>query len=132
MIHPVCYWCVSGLLHTNTKGIALPLFSVLLATDTLEMASLDDRSVLLELFRATNGPSWERNDGWGTSENISTWYGVKMDDEGRVVKLELPGNNLKGEASRTRHTAVGDMANGNSLHYVSEWVVLVAIVHGLP
>ena len=95
------------------------------------MDSLDDRSVLLVLFRATNGPSWRINDGWGTSENISTWYGVKVDDDGRVVKLELPRNTLKGEPSRARHTAVGEMANGNSL-YFSEWVVFVAIVHGLP
>ena len=92
------------------------------------MDSSDDRSVLMEFFRVTNGPSWRRKHGWGTSENISTWYGVKVDDEGRVVKLDLSLNNLKGEASRARNTAVGEMANDNSLHF-SAWVVFVAIVH---
>ena len=96
----------------------------------------DDRRVLLEFLRATNGSSWWRNDGWGTNDNISTWYGVEVDDEGRVVKLNLGGNNLKGEASSAGHTAAGEMANDNSctfhsLHYVSEWGVFVAIVHGL-
>ena len=71
------------------------------------MDSSDDRSVLMEFFSATNGPSWRRNDGWGTSENISTWYGVEVDDDGRVVKLDLQRNNLTGEASRAGHTAAG-------------------------
>ena len=79
----------------------------LVAADTLEMDSLDDRRVLLEFFRATNGPSWRRNDGWGTSKSISTWYGVEVDDDGRVLKLKLRENNLTGEASRARHTAAG-------------------------
>lgn len=62
------------------------------------MASSDDRDVLLELFRATNGLSWKRNDGWNSSASISTWHGVQVDENGRVVKLDLSGNGLEGES----------------------------------
>ncbi|CAM9255058.1 unnamed protein product, partial [Choristocarpus tenellus] len=28
--------------------------------------------------------------------DLPTWYGVEVDDEGYVVKINLPKNNLKG------------------------------------
>lgn len=62
------------------------------------MNSSDDRRVLLELFRATNGPSWRVKKGWNTGESLESWHGVAVDEDGRVVKLELPSNNLRGEA----------------------------------
>lgn len=62
------------------------------------MNSSDDRRVLLELFRATGGPSWTNKEGWDTSEAISNWHGVTVDqDDGRVIKLELRRNGLQGE-----------------------------------
>lgn len=63
------------------------------------MGSSDDRSILLELFHATNGPLWERKQGWNTTANISTWIGVTVDKDGRVVKLELIENHLQGGAT---------------------------------
>lgn len=63
---------------------------------SFEMASSDNHSILLELFRATNGPSWINNRGWNTSESLSTWYGVTVDGDGHVVRLELRDNNLEG------------------------------------
>lgn len=64
------------------------------------MNSSDDRSLLLELFRATNGPSWKKIDGWDTSASVSTWNGVTVDGDGRVVKVEIRRNILQGEAHR--------------------------------
>lgn len=85
--------------YDHSRGYPTTFLS-LVAAGTLEMDSLDDRSVLLEFFRATNGPSWKINDGWDTSENVSTWYGVEVDADGRVLGLNLPDDGIKGEASR--------------------------------
>lgn len=59
-----------------------------------------DRAALMELFTATDGSSWKNKQGWGTTDDIGTWHGVTVEDDGgRVVKLDLSDNNLKG----TRH-----------------------------
>ena len=68
-----------------------------------------DRDVLLHLYRTTCGESWKYRDGWAeNAEDLSSWYGVTTDENGRVVKLELQGkeierqfrgNNLVGEMS---------------------------------
>ena len=60
-----------------------------------------DREVLLALYRTTGGPQWERNRGWNTDTDISTWYGVQVRD-GRVVGLRLFRNNLKGNVPSHR------------------------------
>lgn len=59
------------------------------------MASAD-RASLVALFRATGGTSWKRSDNWNTDADLSKWYGVKVNDQGRVVKLDLNRNNLQG------------------------------------
>lgn len=58
-----------------------------------------DRVFLMQLFRATSGSSWENSAGWGTARPLGEWYGVTVDDEGRVVKLDLQDNNLDGGLS---------------------------------
>ena len=55
-----------------------------------------DQEALTVLYRATNGPTWLRNSNWLTDAPLKDWYGVSTDEEGRVTKLELPGNELSG------------------------------------
>lgn len=55
-----------------------------------------DRAALMTFHKATGGPSWESNRGWGTSARLCDWYGVGVDYEGRVVELKLSSNNLAG------------------------------------
>lgn len=68
-----------------------------------------DRAALMALYFATNGPpektkffglvkggGWSNRNGWGTSRPIGGWYGVTVDGPGRVIKLDLRENNLKG------------------------------------
>lgn len=55
-----------------------------------------DREILVALHRATRGANWKQDDNWDTDANLSSWYGVKVDDEGHVVKLSLKYNNLQG------------------------------------
>ncbi|CAM9334472.1 unnamed protein product [Ectocarpus sp. 12 AP-2014] len=59
------------------------------------MASAD-RDALITLFHETRGAYWRDKGNWGTSEGLGTWYGVDVNDEGRVVKLSLYNNNLEG------------------------------------
>lgn len=66
-----------------------------------------DRDVLLHLYHTTGGESWKFRDGWAeNAADLSTWYGVETNEDGRVVTLELcgeyaglrvAGNNLNGE-----------------------------------
>ena len=59
------------------------------------MASAD-RDALLALFHSAGGATWGRNLNWDTDGKLSTWYGVEVNDDGRVLKLKLPANNLEG------------------------------------
>ncbi|CAN0281496.1 unnamed protein product [Scytosiphon promiscuus] len=54
-----------------------------------------DRDILLVLYRSTDGPNWTRKEGWNTGADLSEWHGVEV-YEGRVVKLSLGNNNLRG------------------------------------
>lgn len=56
-----------------------------------------DRDRLIALFQATKGNHWERNEGWNTSDDLSTWYGVTVNHRGRVERLYLRENNLRGK-----------------------------------
>lgn len=55
-----------------------------------------DRDVLVRLFQSTGGAEWERKDNWDTDTDISLWYGVKVNEQGRVVELSLVDNYLRG------------------------------------
>ena len=57
----------------------------------------EERVALVALYRATDGDSWWKNEGWCTGAPLSEWYGVEVSD-GRVVGLNLRFNNLGGEA----------------------------------
>lgn len=55
-----------------------------------------DRGALLALFGSTGGANWSEKDNWGTDADLSQWHGVLV-NEGRVVKLDLESNNLRGD-----------------------------------
>lgn len=54
------------------------------------------RTALIALYRSAGGANWTRRDNWDTDADLSEWYGVKVDDLGRVKTLDLDGNNLQG------------------------------------
>lgn len=58
-----------------------------------------DLEALRALFHSTNGANWKRKDNWNTDEELSAWYGVEVNDEGRVVKIHLMENGLHGVCS---------------------------------
>ena len=55
-----------------------------------------DRTALVVLYEATDGPNWTDNTNWLTDAPLGEWYGVETDASGRVVRLSLPGNRLVG------------------------------------
>ena len=59
-------------------------------------APLSDREVLETLYDATSGANWTDNENWLTDAPLGTWHGVTVDESGRVVRLDLSGNNLEG------------------------------------
>ena len=61
-----------------------------------ENVEIDDRSVLVEFYHATDGENWKNNRNWLSDAPLGEWYGVSTDTEGRVSKLELTDNNLAG------------------------------------
>jgi hypothetical protein len=77
-----------------------------------------DRQALEALFTSCGGANWERNSGWMTGADLSTWHGVTVDAEGRVITLKLQGNNLCGpapaELGKLTALRAGDFA-GNHL-----------------
>ena len=83
----------------------------------------EDREVLLVLMRAI-GPSRLGRRGWDPSKSISTWWGVKTEEDGRatrVVELSLPDADLGGplprELGRLRSLRVLHL-QGNSIQGV--------------
>lgn len=67
------------------------------AVMTIEITSLErDRQALLALYDATGGNSWTNSAGWSESAELTEdWNGVTIAN-GRVTRLSLPDNNLKG------------------------------------
>ena len=63
---------------------------------TLEAGYNPDRDALTALYNATSGANWTYNKNWLSAEPLGKWGGVTTNDEGRVIALELPNNNLQG------------------------------------
>ena len=74
------------------------LKSILVAEGTGETCEpLSDRDILIALYEGTGGSYWNRNDNWLSDAPLGEWYGVRVDDDGRVTGLELRGrSNLTG------------------------------------
>ena len=51
---------------------------------------------LTDLYNATNGPNWTRKDNWLTNCNPCGWYGIGCNDNGQIITISLPKNQLKG------------------------------------
>ncbi|QOD60048.1 T9SS type A sorting domain-containing protein [Polaribacter haliotis] len=52
----------------------------------------DDYSTLVSFYNSLEGDKWERNTNWLTSKPLYTWYGITVNTDQRVVKIELPEN----------------------------------------
>ena len=51
-------------------------------------SSNSDRAALVALYNAISGPNWARTN-WLTDAPLGEWYGVEVDDQGRVQGLTI-------------------------------------------
>ncbi|CAM9597019.1 unnamed protein product, partial [Ectocarpus sp. 12 AP-2014] len=58
--------------------------------------SSEDRAALLTLFLSTGGTKWKKHDKWGTDAELWRWQGVNVNQDGRVVMLDLSNKSLEG------------------------------------
>ncbi len=80
------------ILRSNSFRVSALMAVSLLACGTgASVRGTDDRAALESLFEATGGANWVNNDGWLTDRPLGDWYGVTVDPNGRVVRLELSG-----------------------------------------
>ena len=77
-----------------------------------ECVPLSDREILSALYEATDGTNWRNKQNWLTDAPLGDWHGVEVDDEGRVVRLELPFGDLSGPIP----SQLGDLASLRSLN----------------
>jgi len=66
-----------------------------------------DRNILIDLYNATNGPSWKNNTNWLSDKPLSEWYGVGVNAQGQVDSLSLWSNQLSGSIP----SSLGNLAN---------------------
>ncbi len=62
-----------------------------------EISAEVERGTLVSIYQATGGPQWYDRSGWMNSPGTEcSWKGVTCNDQGYIVGLSLPWNNLAG------------------------------------
>ena len=55
-----------------------------------------DREVLEDLYTALGGAQWANAGNWNTNAPLEEWWGITLDGQGRVSRLDLRGQGLNG------------------------------------
>ena len=85
-----------GRYHCEVRNVLIPDLVLASVPDTLlvnRTVSMDDSLALVALYNSTDGTNWTAS--WDLNQPVKTWFGVSI-DSGRVVRLELADNRLKG------------------------------------
>ena len=61
-----------------------------------ETPDSEDRAALVALYNSTGGTRWWNNTNWLSNEPLGSWHGVTTDANGRVIRLDLRENELRG------------------------------------
>ncbi|MYA15359.1 MAG: hypothetical protein F4Z28_00600, partial [Gammaproteobacteria bacterium] len=75
----------TGLVEAVAEGTATITAEAGEDSGTAEITTVEnpDRSALVALYEATDGPNWIDNTNWLTDAPLEDWYGVRMDGSGR-------------------------------------------------
>ena len=67
-----------------------------MATNESKITSVEtDKAILLEIYKATNGSKWSESDDedyqykWTKENELVDWRGIDLNDDGRVIGLDL-------------------------------------------
>ncbi len=78
----------------------ITLFLLLLAAGFMQaQVPQSERDALIALYNATDGANWTYNDNWNTSNAVSSWHGVTVENingADHVTGISLSWNNLNG------------------------------------
>lgn len=67
---------------------------------------------LIDLYNSTGGKNWTRNDNWCSDRPLGEWYGVNVNDKGRVTEILLNDNGLNG----TIPESIGNLSKLKTLY----------------
>ena len=96
LLCPPGTWNVDGRASDSSDSCAqCPLNNASPYYGSTSCGLVDERSLLVEFFDSCSGSNWYRNDFWTTHPNICDWYGVGCSTHGKVIVLNLQGNNLQ-------------------------------------
>ncbi|MEO6728330.1 MAG: hypothetical protein ABIM99_00245 [Candidatus Dojkabacteria bacterium] len=79
----------------SVKVSSSSVYSQQLILYSITKPNQTDSLALVDLYKGTSGFGWVNHTNWLTTAPLSSWYGVTL-RQGRVILLELPGNNLLG------------------------------------
>jgi len=52
---------------------------------------------LMALYESTEGKYWKHKNNWGSNRPVVEWFGVQVDNNGVIIRLDLRSNYLKGK-----------------------------------
>ncbi|RLD83568.1 MAG: hypothetical protein DRJ10_03225, partial [Bacteroidetes bacterium] len=58
-------------------------------------ANEQDSLALVAIYNSTGGDNWTNNTGWLT-DSVANWFGITLNESGRVLEIIIYSNNLKG------------------------------------
>ena len=92
---------------TNSNAPALTLHSkaIRLFVTSANPCRVQDSLVLVDLYKATNGPNWKNK--WDLSKPMNGWYNVSLSSSGCVTFLNLSDNGLSGSIPES----IGNLSN---------------------
>ena len=74
-----------------------------------------DLAALEAFYHATGGPGWANDDNWLTDAPLETWHGIRVDESGRVVFIDMLRNRLAGAVP----TEIGDLSSLETLSFIA-------------
>ena len=87
-------------------------------SENIRISLMDDRAALVALYDATDGDSWKNNVRWNTDLPLDQWNGVNTNRTGRVTKLDLRSNNLRGSIP----PELGNLAYLVTLYLINNYI----------
>jgi hypothetical protein len=82
------------------------------------------KSVLEELYKATGGTGWVFIHNWLSTNSIDTWFGIKLDENGEILEIDLRENNLAGIPYYSKYynkTVTKSVSQVNCLQIYHNW-----------